>query len=163
MHGILHSITVYQCKYKSISRKEKGQRALSPIALLHNLIFIDTRYQRNSGFLKVNLSGGVCEAHGEDFSFEPFCLPVHSAGGLAESWFLTHCQLMSCDRSIRRPLFFSGGLLVGALQVGYNQRVMDKCPAVHGAQTKTPRFSARRLERKTRRELFLVIHWKSAI
>ena len=38
---------------------------------------------------------------------------------------------MSCDRSIRRPLFFSGGLLVGALQVGYNQRVMDKCPAVH--------------------------------
>ena len=158
MHGILHSITVYQCKYKSISRKEKGQRALSPIALLHNLIFIDTRYQRNSGFFEVNLTGGVYEAYGEDFSFESFCLPVHPAGGLAESWFLTHCQLMSCDRSIRRPLFFSGGLLVGALQVGYNQRVMDKCPAVHGAQTKTPRRTARRLERKTRLELFLVIY-----
>ena len=80
MHGILHSITVYQCKYKSISRKEKGQRALSPIALLHNLIFVDTRYHRNSGFLKVNLAGGVYEAHGEDFSFEPLCLPVHTAG-----------------------------------------------------------------------------------
>ena len=28
------------------------------------------------------LSGGVYEAHGEDFSFEPFCLPVHSAGSV---------------------------------------------------------------------------------
>ena len=109
----------------------------------------------------MDLSGGVYEAHCEDFSFESFCLPVHSAGGLAESWFLTHCQLMSYDRSIRRPLFFSGGLLVGALQVGYNQRVMDKCTAVHGAQTKTPRMAARRLKRKTRLELFLVIYWKS--
>ena len=82
MHGILHSITVYQCKYKSISRKEKWQRALSPIALLHNLIFIDTRYQRNSGFFEVNLPGRVYEAHGEDFSFEPFRLSVHSAGSI---------------------------------------------------------------------------------
>jgi hypothetical protein len=30
----------------------------------------------------VNLSGGVYEAHGEDFSFEPLCLPVHSAGSV---------------------------------------------------------------------------------
>ena len=80
MHGILHSITVYQCKYKSISRKEKGQRALSPIALLHNLIFIDTGDECDSSFFKVNLAGGVYKAHGEDFSFEPFRLPVHSAG-----------------------------------------------------------------------------------
>ena len=62
MHGILHSITVYQCKNKSISRKEKGQRALSPIALLHNLIFIDAGNQCKSGFFEVNLTGGVYEA-----------------------------------------------------------------------------------------------------
>ena len=80
MHGILHSITVYQCKYKSISRKEKGQRALSPIALFHNLIFIDAGEECDTGFFEVNLSGGVYEAHGEDFSFKSFCLPVHSAG-----------------------------------------------------------------------------------
>ena len=85
MHGILHSITVYQCKFKSISRKEKGQRALSPIALLHNLIFIDTGDKSDAGFFKVNLAGGVNEAHGEDFPFKPLCLPVHSAGRLAES------------------------------------------------------------------------------
>ena len=81
MHGILHSITVYQCKYKSISRKEKGQRALSPIALFYNLIFIDAGEECDAGFFEVNLSGGVYEAHGEDFSFEPLCLPVHTAGG----------------------------------------------------------------------------------
>ena len=85
MHGILHSITVYQCKYKSISRKEKGQRALSPIALLHNLIFIDTRDKCDTGSFEVNLAGAVDVADGEDFSFESFCLPVHPAGGLAES------------------------------------------------------------------------------
>ena len=82
MHGILHSITVYQCKYKSISRKEKGQRALSPIALLHNLIFIDAGYKCDAGFFEVNLSGGVYEAHGEDYSFKSLCLPVHSAGSV---------------------------------------------------------------------------------
>ena len=80
MHGILHSITVYQCKYKSISRKEKGQRALFPIALFHNLIFIDTGDKCKSGFFEVNLAGGVNEAHGEDFPFKPLCLPVHSSG-----------------------------------------------------------------------------------
>ena len=80
MHGILHSITVYQCKYKSISRKEKGQRALSPIALFHNLIFIDAGEECDTGLFQMDLSGGVYEAHGEDFSFKSFCLPVHSAG-----------------------------------------------------------------------------------
>ena len=46
-----------------------------------NFIFIDTRDECDAGFFKVNLAGGVYEAHGEDFSFEPLCLPVHSAGG----------------------------------------------------------------------------------
>ena len=52
------------------------------IALLHNLIFIHTRNQGKSGLFEVNLAGGVYEAHGEDFSFEPLCLPVHSAGSV---------------------------------------------------------------------------------
>ena len=107
--------------------------------------------------------GSVYEASGEDFSFEPLLLPVHSAGGLAEGRFSTHCQLMSCDRSIRRPLFFSGGLRAGALQVGYNQRVMDKCPAdpvVRGPQTKTPRRTARRLERKARFGFCVILIYK---
>ena len=66
---------------------------------------------------------------------------------------------MSCDRDIRRPLVFSGGLRNGALQVGYNPDVTDGCSAglVFGApQTKTPRISARCSERKTRHELYLV-------
>ena len=53
-----------------------------PIALLHNLIFIDAGNQCKSGFFQMDLSGGVYEAHGEDFSFEPLCLPVHSAGSV---------------------------------------------------------------------------------
>ena len=53
-----------------------------PIALLHNLIFIDTGEECDAGFFEVNLSGGVYEAHGEDFSFEPLCLPVHTAGSI---------------------------------------------------------------------------------
>ncbi len=63
-------------------RKEKGHRTLSPIALLHNLILIDTRNNCDAGFLKVNHSGGVNEAHGEDFSFESLRLPVHPAGSI---------------------------------------------------------------------------------
>ena len=52
------------------------------ITLFHNLIFIDTGNQCDSGFFEVNLAGGVYEAHGEDFSFKSFCLPVHSAGSV---------------------------------------------------------------------------------
>ena len=78
------------------AEKKKGTKSLSPIALLHDLIFIDTGNQCKSGFFEMNLSGGVYEAHGEDFSFEPLCLPVHSVGrvyfqddtiGLARSGF----------------------------------------------------------------------------
>jgi hypothetical protein len=50
------------------------------IALFHNLKFIDTGDKCNSGFFKVNQASGVYEAHDEDFSFEPLCLPVHSTG-----------------------------------------------------------------------------------
>ena len=66
-------------------RKKKGpeHRPVSfSIALLHNLIFIDTGDKRNAGFFEVDLSGGVNEAHGEDFSFESLRLPVHSADGM---------------------------------------------------------------------------------
>ena len=63
------------------AEKKKGTSPFS-IALLHNLIFIDTGYKCDASFFKVNLSGGVYEAHGEDFSFEPLRLPVHSAGGV---------------------------------------------------------------------------------
>ena len=124
----------YRCKYKSIGRKEKGHEPLSPIALLRNLRFIDTGDECESGFFQMDLSGGR----------------------LAEGQLLTHCQLMSCDGRIRRPLVFSGGLRNVALQVGYNQDVTDECSAdlVSGApQTKTPRMTARRLERQTRLEL----------
>ena len=62
--------------------KEKGlvSPILSPIALFHNLKVIDTGNQCDAGLFEVNLPGGVYEAHCEDFSFEPLCLPVHSAG-----------------------------------------------------------------------------------
>ena len=45
-------------------KKKDWSPILSPIALLHNLIFIDTRNECKSCF------------------FEPFCLPVHSAGSI---------------------------------------------------------------------------------
>ena len=60
------------------------------IALFHNLIFIDTGDECKSGFFEVNLSGGVYEVHGEDFSFDPLCLPVHSAGRMSFGAFLVH-------------------------------------------------------------------------
>ncbi len=66
------------------AEKKKGPGPFS-IALFHNLIFVDTGDKCKSGFFEVNQAGGVYEAHGEDFSFESFCLPVHPAGGLAES------------------------------------------------------------------------------
>ena len=80
---------------RQAAEKKKGSCPFS-IALLHNLIFIDTGNQCKSGFFEMNLSCGVYEAHGEDFSFEPLCLPVHSVGrvyfqddtiGLARSGF----------------------------------------------------------------------------
>ena len=67
-------------KISQLAEKRKGTKSLSPIALLHNLIFIDTGDECKSGFFKMNLTGGAYEAYGEDFTFAPFCLPVHSAG-----------------------------------------------------------------------------------
>ena len=69
---------IYRCKYRQSAEKKKGTGRI-PIALFHNLKFIDTGYEGKSGFFKMNLSGGVYEAHGEDFPFKSFCLPVHSA------------------------------------------------------------------------------------
>jgi hypothetical protein len=43
---------------RQLAEKEKGTSPFS-IALLHNLIFIDTGNQCKSGFLRVYLSGGV--------------------------------------------------------------------------------------------------------
>ena len=81
-------------------RKKKGTCPF-PIVLLHNLIFVGTGNQYKSGFFEVNLSGGVYEAHSEDFSFEPFCLPVHSAGGMSFGAFLVHF----CDpKNKKNPL-----------------------------------------------------------
>jgi hypothetical protein len=37
-----------------------------------NFIFIDTGEECDAGFFEVSLSGGVYEAHGEDFSFKSF-------------------------------------------------------------------------------------------
>jgi len=49
---------------------------------------------------KVNLAGGVNQAHGEDFSFEPLSLPVHSAGGMSFGailvFFLSPKQALIC-------------------------------------------------------------------
>ena len=61
------------------AEKKKGTGPFS-IALFHNLKFIDTGDECDSSLFKVNQAGGVYEAHGEDFSFEPFRQPVHSAG-----------------------------------------------------------------------------------
>ena len=64
-----------------LAEKKKGTSPFS-IALLHNLIFIDTGEECDADFFEVYLPGGVYEAHCEDFSFESFCLPVHSAGSI---------------------------------------------------------------------------------
>ena len=120
--------TIFRHKYNSIGRKEKGQESLLH-RLFHNFIFLDTLNQCKSGFLKGDLSGRAYEADGEGFSFESVCLPDHSAVRLADGRSLTHCQLTSWSGRIRRPLVFSGSLRIGVLQVGYNQRVMDKRPA----------------------------------
>ena len=50
---------------------------------------------------------------------------------------------------------------MGDLQIGDNQEVMNELPAApvaEGPQTKTPRRTARRLERETRLELLLVMY-----
>ena len=47
-----------------------------------NFIFIDTWNKCDAGFFEVYLSGGVYEPHVKNFSFEPLCLPVHSAGSI---------------------------------------------------------------------------------
>ena len=73
-------ITAKPCIVDERKKDRSIVQSLSPIALFHNLIFVDTGDKSDAGFFKVNLAGGVYEAHGEDFSFEPFCLPVHSAG-----------------------------------------------------------------------------------
>ena len=62
------------------AEKKKGNPDLFPIALFQNLILIDTRNKCDAGFFEVYLSGGVYEAYGEDFSFEPLRLSVHSVG-----------------------------------------------------------------------------------
>ena len=167
--------------------ERKRARALFPIALRHNLIFIDTGDECDSSFFKVNLVGGVYEAHGEDFSFEPLRLPVHSAGwghhgclgqGLRCFW-ARWSALLGKVISRRRPCPPEWALSsVEAILNG--QGLYDKnrpCPKrlqtlpdmpeemahSHGPtvtcpQTKTPRMAAKRLERKTRLELFLVIY-----
>ena len=48
--------------------------------LPYNLIFIHTGEECDTRLFQMDLSGGINEAYGEDFSFEPLCLPVHSAG-----------------------------------------------------------------------------------
>ena len=71
-----------------LGRKEKGSYlTLFPIALFHTLIFIDTGYKCDASLFKVNLAGGVYEAHGEGFSFDPLCLPVHTVG---TGWRMAH-------------------------------------------------------------------------
>ena len=73
------------------AEKKKGTGPFS-IALFHNLIFVDTGDKCKSGLFEVNQAGGVYEAHGEDFSFEPFRQPVHSAGKVFSgryNWFGT--------------------------------------------------------------------------
>ena len=77
-------IVLKDSNYADILTAVERKRAQVPfsIALFHNLIFIDAGNECKSGFNKMYHSGGVYEAHGEDFSFEPFCLPVHSAGSI---------------------------------------------------------------------------------
>ena len=48
--------------------------------LLHNLKLVYTRDKCDNGFFKVNLTGTVDIAGGEDFAVVLSSLPVHSAG-----------------------------------------------------------------------------------
>ena len=67
--------------------KEKGPEH-NPVpfskALFHNLKFIDAGYESKPGLNEMNDAGAVNEAHGEDFSFKSFRLPVHSAGSIIQ-------------------------------------------------------------------------------
>ena len=72
---------IYRCKDKSISRKEKGHEPFLHSVTSQSHIH-RPRNKRNASLFEVNLSGGVYEAHGEDFSLEPLSLPVHSDGSI---------------------------------------------------------------------------------
>ena len=62
-----------------LAEKKKGIGPFSNSVISQSHIYPHPE-ECNAGFFEVNLSGGVYEAHGEDFSFESFCLPVHPAG-----------------------------------------------------------------------------------
>ena len=62
-----------------LAEKKKGIGPFSNSVISQSHIYPHPE-ECNAGFFEVNLSGGVYEAHGEDFSFKSFCLPVHSAG-----------------------------------------------------------------------------------
>ena len=84
--GLYNDLTLFVKGLYTLAKKKDWYDSQSfSFILLHNLIFIDAGEECDAGFFEVNLTGGVYEAYGEDFSFESFCLPVHPAGGLAES------------------------------------------------------------------------------
>ena len=50
-------ITAYSCITDERKKDRSIVQSLSPIALLHNLIFIDAGYEGKFGLFKMNLSG----------------------------------------------------------------------------------------------------------
>ena len=148
-------ITAYSC---IVDERKKGpEHSPGPfsIALLHNLIFIDTRDKSGTGFFEVNLSGGVNEAMYKSRSYVKMRIwPRFSAQAFRNQ---------ADNRPNRRDLYMESSFCrCFPVQA---RLVQEPSSANEPSQdiTKTPRIPARRLERKTRLELFLVTHWKSAI
>ena len=81
--GLYNDFTLFVKGLYTLAKKKDWYDGQSfSFILLHNLIFIDAGEECDACLFQMDLSGGVYEAHGEDFSFEPLCLPVHSAGSI---------------------------------------------------------------------------------
>ena len=117
-------------------------RALFPIALLHNLIFIDTGEECDTGFFEVNLSGGVNEAMYKSRSYAKMRIwPRFSAQAFRNQ---------ADNRPNRRDLYMESPFCrCFPVQA---RLVQEPSSANEPSQdiTKTPRIPARRLKRKTR-------------
>ena len=80
----LQNITLFVKGLYTLAKKKDWYDSQSfSFILLHNLKLIDTGEECDACLFEVDLSGGVYEAHGEDFSFKSLRLPVHSASGMS--------------------------------------------------------------------------------
>ena len=115
----------------------------------NDFILIDTGYEGKSGFFEVNLSGGVNEAMYKSRSYAKMRI-----------WSRFSAQAFrnqADNRPNRRDLYMESSFCrCFPVQA---RLVQEPSSANEPSQdiTKTPRISARRLERKTRLKLFFVM------